>query len=141
MSIKALAVAVLQGNHRGNQGETKSFLPGKLRKPEPTPRKPNGSLPDWRHNLCIAHAEFNKWRGFCPCSIDDCLVSRVIDSDGDIDKLRGRLELGNGTTTDMVIDAWRESGEPIADLLNNPAWMICIAEYLFTEKEAANEEK
>ena len=90
---------------------------------------PVGSPPQWQQDFCLAHGIFNKWRGSCPCSIDDCLISKVIDSGSDIDKLRG-LEVGKGITTDMVIDEWLESGEPAEDIFNNPTWLICMAEYL-----------
>jgi len=129
MGIKALATAILQGNQRRNQRETQSFLANKPGKPKRVGRK----LPttedhlQWQHDFCIAHAEFNHWRGCCHCSIGDCTISRVIDSGGDIDKLRG-LEIGEGITTDMVIDEWLNTGEPAKDLFRNPTWLICMAE-------------
>jgi len=122
MGIKALAIAVLQGNQQGNQRETKSFLPSKL-------RKLVGDLPDWQTDCCTAHTEFNSWRGCCPCSLDDCLISKIIDADGDIDKLRG-LEIGHGITSDKVIDEWIEAGEPVADIFKAPMWVVCFADHL-----------
>lgn len=86
-------------------------------------------LPEWQHDLCIAHAYFNNWRGRCPIGLDDCIISKVIDSGGDLDQLRG-LNLGHGITTDMVIDEWLRSNEPAAELLTNPSWFICVAEHL-----------
>jgi hypothetical protein len=88
-------------------------------------------LPEWQHNFCIAHAEFNNWCGGCPYSIDDCLISKIMDSDGNIDKLR-KLKIGQDITTDMVIDEWLKNGGPVADLFKNPAWFICIAETMST---------
>jgi len=84
--------------------------------------------PQWQYDFCTAHAEFNQCQGSCPCSIDDCLLSRVIDAGGDIDKLRG-LEIGQGITTDMIIDEWMDAGEPAEDLFKSPTWLICMAEY------------
>ena len=91
------------------------------------------AFPQWQHDFCVAHAEFNQCRGSCPCSIDDCLLSRVIDAGGDIDRLRG-LEIGQGITTDMVIDEWMDAGEPAEDLFKNPTWLICMAEVIFSCK-------
>ena len=67
--------------------------------------------------------------GKCPNSINNCLISKVIDSEGDIDSLR-KLEIGHGITTDMVIDEWRESGERAGDIFKNPTWLICMAEHI-----------
>jgi hypothetical protein len=131
MSIKALAIAVLQGNQQRNQRETKSFLAKKLRKPESNPGKPEIILPQWQQDdLCLAHAMFNNWRGTCPCSLEVCLISKIFDAEGKIEKLRGS-EIGQGITTDMVIDSWLGSGEPEKDIFKNPAWLICMAEFLF----------
>ena len=132
MSIKDLAVAVLQGKRQGNQQETKSFLAGKLRKPEQRAGKLKIVIPQWQHDFCLAHKMFNNCRGNCPHSLVNCLLTKVINSDGDIDKLRG-LEIGRGVTTDMVIDEWLETGEPAADIFDNPAWLICMAEYIFKD--------
>ena len=136
MSIKALAQAVLQRNRPGNQKETRSFLTGKIRKPEQQEGKLQSlrgidqvavsPSPQWQHDLCIAHADFNNWRGQCPVSLDDCLISKVIESGGNLDQLRG-LNLGHGVTTDAVIDLWLETGEPAKDLINDPAWFVCMA--------------
>ena len=90
--------------------------------------EPN-SEPSWHYDFCLAHADFNNWRGNCPCSIDDCLISRIIDCGGDIDKVRG-IEIGHGLTTDMVIDEWLGSSEPIEDLFKSPTWFVCMAEHL-----------
>ena len=87
------------------------------------------SIPQWQHDFCLAHAMFNNWRGSCPCSIDNCLISRILDSEGNLDKLRG-IEIGQGVTTDQVIDAWLGSGEPVEDLFRKPVWLFCIAEHL-----------
>lgn len=95
--------------------------------------RPISEEPEWQHNFCTAHADFNNWRGCCPCSIDDCLGSKIIDSDGDINRLRG-LEIGCGITTDMVIDAWLDTGEPVGDFFKNPAWLICMAEHIRKHK-------
>jgi len=128
MSIKALAAAVLQRNKQGNQREIRSLLPSKLKESEQLHRKLDTAPPQWQYDFCIAHAEFNHCRGSCPCSIDDCLIGRVIDSGGDIDKLRG-LEIGQGVTTGMVVDEWLDAGESVENLLENPTWLICMAEH------------
>ena len=86
-------------------------------------------LLQWQQDFCLAHGIFNNWRGNCPCSIDDCLISRVVDSKEDIDNLR-KFEIGQGITTDMVIDEWLESGEPAEDIFKTPIWLICMAEHL-----------
>ncbi len=88
--------------------------------------------PQWQYDFCTAHAMFNNCKGSCPCSIEDCLLTKVIDSEGNIDKLRG-LEIGQGITTDHVIDQWLGSDEPAEDIVRNPLWLICMAEYLKRE--------
>ena len=99
---------------------------------------PTSPLPQWQQDFCFAHAMFTNGVGHCPCSINECLISRIIDSDGDIDKLRG-IEIGRGVTTDMVIDEWLETGEPAADIFDNPAWLICMAEYIFKDGGFTND--
>ena len=110
---------------------TAGKLSGKIRllRSIPTTTPAKVSEPEWQHDFCIAHAEFNHCRGSCPCSIGDCLISRVVDAGGDIDKLRG-LEIGQGITTDMVIDGWQDAGEPAEELFENPTWLICMAEVI-----------
>ena len=130
MSIKALAIAVLQGNRQGNQQETKSFLSRKPRQPKTHPGKPE---PEWQHDACTAHAEFNGCKGNCPNSLDNCLLTKVIESEGNIDNLRGQ-EIGQGISTDMVLDTWLNSGEPASDIYKNPAWFICMAEHIKKDK-------
>ena len=164
MSIKALAVAILQRNYLVNQRETKSFLGGKLEgakkhprklsscpphlhfNPLKTPRtkiKTSGSQddashePSWQYDFCSAHADFNNWKGSCPCSLDDCLFSKVLDAGGDIGKLRG-LPIGQGVTTDHVIDECLESGEPVEDIFKNPLWLICMALHIQKEPSWQN---
>ena len=83
---------------------------------------------EWQHDFCTAHAEFNRCRGSCPRSIDDCLISRIIDSGGNIDKLR-TVEIGHGITTDVIIDEWLNMGESAEELLTNPTWLVCMAAY------------
>ena len=90
---------------------------------------PVAPLPPWQTDLCTAHGDLNNWRGRCPCSLDDCLISKILDSDGDIDKLRG-LEIGHGITSDQIIDNWIEAGEPLEALEKNLTWLICMAEHL-----------
>ena len=111
MGIKTLAIAVLQGNRQRNQRETQSFLANKLRKPERHPGKLEMLLPQWQQDTCLAHGMFNSWTGKCPHSIDNCLVSKILDSGCNIDNLRG-FEIGQGITMDVVINGWLESGEP-----------------------------
>ena len=84
-------------------------------------------IPQWQHDFCFAHAEFNNWRGSCPCSIDNCLISKILDCSGNIDNLR-KHKIGQDITTDMVIDEWLESGEPEGAIFKTPAWLICVAE-------------
>ena len=129
MGIKALATAVLQGNQRRNHRETQSFLANKPRKPERQSGKPGVALPQWQHDFCLAHGMFNNWCGICPCSIDDCLISKIIDSGGNIDNLR-KLEIGQGVTTDMVVNKLIEEDEPVDCLLSSPVWWVCLAESL-----------
>jgi len=86
-------------------------------------------LPQWQHDFCIAHAEFNQWRGSCPRSIDDCPISKIIDAGGNINLLRG-CNLGQGITTDMVIDQWLIAGGSASKLFEKPTWLICLAEHV-----------
>jgi len=94
-------------------------------------------LPQWQHNFCIAHAMFNNWRGCCPLSLDDCLVSKIIDSDGHIDKLKG-LNIGHGIATDDVIQQLLKADEPESILLKNPCWWVCLAENLYYGRHTTN---
>ncbi len=113
-----------------NRSSNPSDLKSEIIKPDPEieiEKIPVAIIPQWQQDFCLAHGMFNNWRGSCPCSIDDCLISEAINSGGNIDNLRG-LEVGQGITTDMVIDEWLNSGEPAADLFKNPAWLICMAE-------------
>ena len=87
--------------------------------------------PHWQRDFCEACGDFNRWLGCCPLSIDDCLLSRVLDSGGNIAKLRG-FEIGHDITTDMVIDEWLDGGEPAADIFKNPTCLILMAEHLLT---------
>ncbi len=87
------------------------------------------SEPSWQRDFCEACGDFNNWRGCCPLSIDECLLSRVLDCEGNINELQG-IELGQGVTTDQVLDTWLGSGEPVADLFMKPVWLFCIAEHL-----------
>lgn len=103
-------------------------LAGKVR-PLEINQPPVAPLPQWQHNLCFAHALFNNWQGCCPLSVDDCLISKILDCEGDIEKLKG-FTLGQGVNTDDVIQLWLESGEPVITLLQQPLWFICIAEYI-----------
>ena len=87
------------------------------------------TIPQWQDDFCRAHAVFNGWYGICPCTLDGCLISKMIDSDGDIDEMRG-LDLGQGITTDRVIDEWLDTGEQAEELFRKPLSFICMAEYL-----------
>ena len=84
-----------------------------------------------QEDFCLTHTIFNGWRGICPCSLDDCLFTKVLDANGDVEKLKG-FDIGQGITTDQVIDEWLGSGEPLAVLFDKPAWLICMAEYLWS---------
>ena len=129
MGIKALAIAVLQGNQRRNQRETQSFLANKSGKPKHHQGKLIVIIPQRQQDFCLAHRMFNTWRGYCPCSLDDCMISRILDSGGNIERIRS-LEIGHGVTSDEVINLWLDTGEPAADLLKNPCWLICMAEHI-----------
>ena len=89
-------------------------------------------IPQWQHDFCLAHGMFNNWCENCPCSLDDCLISKVINSGGNIDSLR-RLKIGQGITTDMVINEWLNTGESAEVFLKNPTWLICMAENIKKE--------
>lgn len=104
-------------------------LTGKIKLLTGIKKQPVALLPKWQHDLCIAHGMFNNWCGSCPCSLADCLISKIIEAGSDINKLRG-LEIGQGITTDMVIKSWLDSGEPAEDLFKKPAWLICISEQI-----------
>ncbi|MCK5517269.1 MAG: hypothetical protein KAI39_10375 [Desulfobulbaceae bacterium] len=90
-------------------------------------------ISQWQHDFCLAHGMFNSWCGSCPCSIDDCLISRILDSEGNLDKLRG-IEIGQGETADQVIDGWLDSGELVVDIFKNPIWLVFLAESI-TKKD------
>ena len=97
-------------------------------------------IPQWQHDFCIAHAMFKGWQDHCPCSIDDCLISKIIDSEANIDNLRG-FEVGQGITSDKVINEWLDTGEPGEDVFKNPAWLICMAEHIRKHKEGGYDVK
>ena len=130
MSIKDLAIAVLQGNQR----EPKSFLALKPRKPERHLGKPEVILPQWQHDLCTAHAMFNGRRGGCHLSFDDCLLTQILEAGGNIQSLMG-VTIGQGIKTDNVINLWRESGESTKELMNKPLWFICQAESIASSQK------
>ncbi len=90
--------------------------------------------PQWQHDFCSACGDFNHWRGCCPLSTDDCLLSRVLDCEGDIEALKG-LSIGQGVKTDDVIQLWVESGEMIEHLFKKPVWLFCVAEHLTKGKQ------
>jgi hypothetical protein len=83
----------------------------------------------WQDDFCLTHGEFNGTSGKCPFTIDECLISRILDSGGDLDALRG-VEIGKGITTDEVIFLWLESGEPAEKLLKDPEWFIYMAKHI-----------
>ena len=85
--------------------------------------------PQWQHDFCSACGDFNNWRGYCPLSIDECLLSRVIDAESDIDRLQG-ITIGQGVKADDVLKIWIESGELIDNLFKKPVWLFCIAEHI-----------
>lgn len=87
----------------------------------------------WQRGFCLNCSGFNNWRGCCPLSIDECLLSRILDADSDVEKLKG-FSIGQGITTDDVIQWWNNAGESLMDLIAQPLWFICIAEYLHVEK-------
>ena len=69
------------------------------------------------------------WRGCCPQSVDDCLLSKVLDCGGDIEKLK-EVALGQGISANDIIRTLKESGEPVQIVIDNPLWLFCLAEYL-----------
>ena len=87
------------------------------------------SEPSWQRDFCEACGDFNRWRGSCPLSIDDCLLSRVFDAEDDVEKLKGHT-IGQGIKTDDVLRIWIESGEVIEHLFKKPVWLVCIAEHI-----------
>ncbi len=150
MSIKALAQAVLLRNRQRNKQETKSFLKQNSGKQNADVGKPGiesfpvssriggnketanlmqVSAPGWQIDFCIACGDFNSWRGCCPLSIDDCLLSKIIGSRGNSEALKG-LVLGQGIKTDDVADLLIESGEEVDRVFKKPIWLFCLAEHL-----------
>ena len=107
-------------------------LSGKVR-PINVSQKPIVRLSQWQQDFCMAHAEFNGWPGSCPRSIEDCLVSRILDSAGKLNRLRN-VEIGQGVSTDDVVNWLLEANEPVNSLLGNPVWLICLAESCNHEK-------
>ena len=97
-------------------------------------KPPNNSEPLWQHDFCEACGDFNNWRGNCPKLLDDCLLSRVLHCEGDIEVLKG-LSIGQGIKTDDVIQLWVESGEVIENLFKKPVWLFCIAEHIKKGRE------
>lgn len=83
--------------------------------------------PQWHEDFCSACGHFNNWRGCCPLSIDECLLSRIIDAEGDPSKLTG-MEIGRGITSEQVIDQWISGGDSTHDLFKQPEGFICMAE-------------
>ena len=136
MSIKALAVAILQGNKRRNQRETQSFLANKLRKPERQSGKLELVIPLWQQDFCLAHGTFNNWRGCCPLSIEDCFLTHILKSEGDIQMLPS-IAIGQGITTDNVVNLWRETDESLNEIMNEPLWFVCMAEFIASSQEVS----
>lgn len=89
----------------------------------------NNLEPQWQHDFCSACGDFNNWRGCCPKSLEDCLLSRVIDAENDAKRLKG-LSIGQGVKTDDVLQLWCESGELMDNLFKKPVWLFCIAEHI-----------
>ena len=97
-------------------------------------------IPEWQHQFCVAHSEFMGTEALCPFSLDDCLISKIIDCGGSLDKLRG-VEIGQGVTTDQVIEVWLGSGEPEREFFKNPAWILCLAEMVLNHKKTMGHKK
>jgi len=133
MSIKALAQAVLLGKQRGNRQETTSFLDRKNRKPQWSLGKPGVNVPEWHLDFCEACGDFNHWRGRCLLSLDDCILSRVINAEEDKKRFAG-LVIGQGIAGAQIIDLLTSSGEPLEILFSKPLWLFCLAEYLKTHE-------
>jgi len=95
-------------------------------------------LPQWQQELCFAHGEFNCWRGSCPKSLDDCLVSKIIDCEGVINRL-AQYELGHGITCGDVIEyCSNDDSEPLDVLLTKPLSFICVAESLLKQRKKSS---
>lgn len=90
----------------------------------------------WQNDLCVAHAEFNGWRGQCPVSMDDCIISKIIESNGDIERWR-EYQLGKGINAGQVMDVYFADGGRKETLLSHPSWLICLAEYIHSRRAAA----
>lgn len=105
---------------------TLKTLPPPNVKIESTPVSP---IPQWQHDFCQACGDYNNWRGCCTKSLNDCLLSRVIDAENDIERLKGTT-IGQGVKTDDVLQLWCESGELMDDLFKKPVWLFCIAEHI-----------
>ena len=100
---------------------------------QPSLSVPMIELPEWQLDFCTAHGLFMGNGTCCPFTFDECPITRIIEAAGDIEKLRG-IDLGQGVTSDQVIDTWLGSGEPAKDLFRKPVWLFCVAEHLANNK-------
>lgn len=111
---------------------------GTRAKPLHSKKQTKEPLPQWQQELCFAHGEFNCWRGSCPKSLDDCLVSKIIDCEGDINRL-AQYELGHGITCGGVIEyCSNDDSEPLDVLLTKPLSFICVAESLLKQRKKSS---
>jgi len=86
----------------------------------------------WQVDFCNACGDLNNWRGCCPKSLDECLISRVLDAENNPERIKG-ISIGRGIDTDDVFRRWTESGEAIEVLFKQPLWLIAVAELLRKE--------
>ena len=124
MGIRALAVKVLQGNRRGRQRETQSFLANKPRKPERHRRELKIMLPEWQAFLCEHHGKFTGTTGNCQTAY--CLCDAIIDSGGDL-KMLNNVEIGYGITCGQVIERCQQDGDTGQELLKDPVYFPLVA--------------
>ena len=103
-------------------------LAGKVR-PININQPPVAPSPQWQHDFCSACGDLHNWRGDCPLAIDDCLLSKILDAENDVERLKG-FTIVQGVKTDDVIQLWLNSGESMTTLIKQPLWFVCIAEYL-----------
>lgn len=99
-------------------------LAGKVR-PIKAVQTPVAPLPQWQYDFCTAHSFFNGWRGQCPKSIDDCLISRLIDAKGDLEALRP-VEVVQGVTFGAVL-ALCQGEQNEAYLRKHPVDFVLVA--------------
>jgi len=109
-------------------------LGSKLRIIKTEPAVNIAPLPRWQHNLCLAHSEFLGVAGNCPYSLDDCLISRIIDSNGDTNMLRD-IELGHSVNSNDIFGLLSEGNDQSDILIKQPLWLIFLAKFITSRSE------